>query len=45
MQMLTLKPFLTPDRQHRIAENYRAFRAQDKTQQGHPEFEAQLGFR
>lgn len=45
LQMLNLKPALTPARQQKIAENYRAFRAQNTPMQEHPEFELQLGVR
>ena len=45
MQLLNLKPLLTPERERKIAENYRVFRAQEKTRQTHPEFELQLGLR
>ncbi len=43
LQMLNLKPLLTQARQRKIVENYRTFRAQNNVQQGHPEFESQLG--
>lgn len=43
LQMLALKPLLTEESQHRIAGNYRAFRAQSKVPQPHPEFESQIG--
>lgn len=45
LQMLNLKPHLTQARQRKIVENYHVFRTQNKVQQGHPEFEAQLGLR
>jgi hypothetical protein len=45
LQMLDLKPLLTQARQRKIVENYRNFRAQNKVQQEHPEFELQLGLR
>jgi hypothetical protein len=45
LKMLNLKPLLTPEGQRKIVENYRTFRAQEKVQQGHPEFELQLGLR
>jgi hypothetical protein len=45
LQMLNLKPILTQARQHKIVENYRAFRAQNKAEPGYPEFELQLGLR
>jgi hypothetical protein len=45
LQMLALKPLLTKTSQPKIAENYRAFRAQSKVAQPHLEFESQLGVR
>jgi hypothetical protein len=45
LQLLNLRPALTPARQRKIAENYRTFRAQHTGQQEHPEFELQLGVR
>ena len=45
LHMLDLKPALTPARQRKIVENYRAFRAKSTLQQEHPEFEVQLGLR
>jgi hypothetical protein len=44
LQMLDLKPLLNPARQRKIAENYRALRAQAKVEQA-PELELQLGLR
>jgi hypothetical protein len=45
LELLNLKPLLSHEHQHRIAENYRALRAQNRVEQGHPEFELQLGLR
>ncbi len=43
LHLLNLKLFLTPERQHKIVENYRAFREHNTSEPEHPEFESQLG--
>ncbi len=45
LKMLTLKPFLTPMRQKKMVENYRAFQKRTHLQTPSLEFEAQLGLR
>lgn len=43
--LLHMKPFLNRARQQKIAQNYRAYKTQNKVQQAHAEFESQLGFK
>ena len=45
LQLLDVKPLLTPARQQKIVANYRAFQARTKAPEPHPAFEAQLGVR
>ena len=45
LKMLDLKPFLTPERQRKLLEKYRASQAQSKPPGEHSEIEAQLGLR